>query len=296
MRQVHRTHYKEMLTIPRSRRLMAVLLAASMVLSGCVPIPWKSDQPRFSEQELKTFTLGVSTREDVQAALGKPDLTRRDNRLWIYGWEQHHGKLAGVTIVGNPPLVGPVPVWLPLYSSYHVLFITFDATGALRGIDLKGGEMDWKYGSESCRQDGVCARDWKYFAGSARLDDSVTIITASHREDDHAKHFVPGITTCGVYLYTEDYRVLFTFANLKDKPLDDETYVLCKLDPGVKSLQASSGYSINHDRQYKFECPKGENIYISLQSNPYGIMSLEKQNLGKKMIANRRLQLLDCNE
>jgi len=129
---------------------IAVLLAISFALSGCMALPWKSEEPRVAEQELKLFTIGVSTREDVQAVLGIPDLVRRDSQLWIYAWKQGHGKFVGLAPV---QLFAVVPFQTPLYNSYHVLFIEFDSAGVLHDIDLVEGEY-------ACSKDDVCVKHW----------------------------------------------------------------------------------------------------------------------------------------
>ena len=291
MRLINKAKIECIHSFGRRHRLLAVLGVLSLMYAGCIPVPlpWKAEEPRVSEQEIKPFTLGISTRKDVEAALGKPDLTRRSNQLWIYSWTRHHGKAFALFVF---PIVFPFPHLAPLYESYHVLFIDFDTNGVVQGIDLASGD-------DPCRQDGVCVRGWKSREGvdySWRLDDSETIITASYSEDDDAKHFIPCEGTCGVYLYAAKETIHLSFAGLVNRPLDNESYVFCELTPGMKTLHPYSGPSarIWASMITKFDCPGGKNVYLRVSSAPGWTVSLETPAVGQERIMGKRLQLLDC--
>jgi len=257
---------------------VAVLLAISFALAGCMPLPWKSEEPRIEEQELKPFTIGVSTREDVQAALGKPDLVRRDNQLWIYGWYQGHGKFVGLAPV---QLFAVIPFQTRLYHTSHVLFVEYDTAGVLHDIDLVEGE-------NACSKEDVCVKHWdvSFHTGgglvasdetTARLDESVSIITASHNENQRARHFRPNNNSCGFYLLANELiedrvgidgnLLLFSIDGYKDKPLDEDTYVFQELTPGTKALLLSlsppSPSNLERQVHKEFECRPGDVIYVA---------------------------------
>lgn len=323
-------HLEIMAWIRGSRFAMSMLLIPTLVLAGCimvpVPLSTKAEEPHISEQELQPFTIGDTTRDDVQATLGKPDVTRRDNQLWIYGWNQYHGKSMMVSVV---PLISPTPFVDNLYETFHVLFIEFDATGVLRNIVLEDlGDTGLDTVHEACRQDGICVRHWKLTQDPddttesiGRLNDSVTIVTASYTKDSNAKNFVPGEDTCGVYLYTkkdkvrfsliiESYldqdKIWFSFGGLIDSPLDDKTYAFFESTPGIKELHLAT--DPDHSHRYfslkRFDCPAGKNVYVSMHlSWPFGFkptkpqwtVRLETPAVGQEKIKDRRLQLLKSN-
>lgn len=270
-------HFVEGLATIKTYTYFVLCILSIIFCAGCimapVPLPWKSDDPRFSKQEYNPIKLGISDREEVESILGKPDVTLRDNQLWFYRWSQDHGKMFMVSVY---PLVFPVPGTTPLYDTKHALIIEFDDKGIVHSIDLDSG-------GNSCREDGICLRE-----------NAIVTDTTTHNED--ALRYTPGNNTCGIYLYTDDWLVRFAFANLDNKALDYETYILCKLSPGIMSLQVTARNTSSRDRQYKFECLGGENVYVKLQGAPYGIMSLENTNTGRSAVSKRRLQILDCKE
>jgi len=173
-----------------------------------------------------------------------------------------------------------IPFQAPLYYSHHVLFVEFDAAGVLHDIELVDGE-------NACSKDDVCVKHWdlSFNTGgglvasdetTARLDESVSIITASHSEDQRARHFRPNNNSCGFYLLANELiedrvgidgnLLLFSIDGYKDKPLDEDTYVFQELTPGTKALLLSlsppSPSNLERLVHKEFECHPGNIIYV----------------------------------
>lgn len=280
-----------MLPLIRPYNPLPALLVMSLTLVGCVN--WLSPPhliaPRFSEQVTKPFIIGVTTREDVLAALKNPDLTRRNGLLWIYGWIQ-----------GSP-------YWL----TEKILFIEFDQTGTLNDMELVESDQ-WSRKENFCLEDGVCLHTWEW--KGAGLDEFSTVVTASDAEDAHAKQFVPNKDICGVYFTGNDIRI--SIGSIKDKMLDEDSYAFFELTPGKKVVLFSTYLFSTYDgfskypayyTQKEFECRPGENVYLDVQIKwplpfsrwpwepaiPRWLVSLERHAQHTERIADRRLLLLD---
>lgn len=288
-----------MLFVIRRDCPLPLLLVISLALVGCVwvPIPWKSTEPRIDEGQLMPLTVGVTTREDVKSALGTPDLTRRNNQLWIYGWSRGHGKLA--TIVGT--YGGAVAIFDPLYYTHHVFFLEFNGAGTLIDMDLRSGD-------NACSKDGLCIQYWDkrsiggdlFYEDVEKLSESATVVTASDAEDVRAKQFVADTNVCGVYLTGDD--VWFSIGNIEEKPLHEGTYVFFELKPGKNVILFTYISPLRHRelRSEAFECRPGEIVYLDalakwgvIFQRPLWTVSQERSVYPPKEIEGRRLQLLD---
>jgi len=200
-----------------------------------------------------------------------------------------------------------IPFQAPLYYSHHVLFVEFDAAGVLHDIDLVKGE-------DACSKGDVCIKHWDV----SRLDESVTIITASHSEDQSARHYIPDKNSCGFYLFANEIiigavefkdNILFSIDGYIDKPLDEDTYVFQQLTPGTKALLLSQspsnpGYpvSLGYHVLKEFECRPGDVIYVSASVkrhftsgvyDPLWTVDLVTQTEWRERIRDKELQLLD---
>jgi len=268
---------------------VVVLLGLSLALLGCVPLPlpWMSDEPRIEEDTLENIDIGVTTREEILSLLGTPDLMRRGNKLWIYGWAQGHGMLITPSPEPNEAL----------YYTYHVLFLEFNESGLLENLDIEQGE-------HACLQDDVCVYkwEWNWTKESFCLDESTSIITASHKEEERAEHFVPSKDVCGAYLFTHHSNIYFSISDARYKRLDYRTYVFYELEPGNKVLRVSyyPPSKFKHVRTLstkEFECISGQNVYLKLgdeqNQSSHITISLLSPAQGKEKMNEKRLQLLD---
>jgi hypothetical protein len=67
------------------------MITALLGLQSCIiiPTPWSKD--RFSEKELSAITLNLSSKDEVLAGLGEPDViweTGSQGNVFIYKWKR----------------------------------------------------------------------------------------------------------------------------------------------------------------------------------------------------------------
>jgi hypothetical protein len=309
--------FKDIISIKIAPFIVAALIAISLGLNGCVgiPLPAKSEVSRINKHELWPFKLGVTTRKHVEVTLGKPDLIRLNNKLWIYGWSQHHGKLAGVFLLPG----GIVPFHSPLYLSNHALFVEFDAKGVLKGVELKEGERP-------CRDDGICVLGWVdksntddlFLALKLRFDEFESIVTAPEHEDQLAKDFLVTDEVCGFYLFTsfkpllpvrDESEIWFSISELENQSLHYDTYAFLMLTPGKKELlvQRKDQYVPNVRKSEpgvilkEFDCQAGKNIYLRIDYNewawnPILTVSIDDSSLAQQKIKDKKLLLFELNQ
>jgi hypothetical protein len=282
----------------RSLCVFAVLVITYFPLSGCAPVPIvrEYEEPeRISLFDLNGFTIGVTTRQDVQKTIGKPDLRRYNDRLWIYGW------------AGKSPLLT-----MQAYTA-RVLFIEFDEEGVLIDIDLEEGE-------EACRDDGICIRHWEitekewgtyvvHWLMIWRLSETRTIVTAPDKENERIRNYEPDEGVCGLYVFGDISR--FAIGDYKDITTDGDTYAFFELKSGKQEIFVylgllTSAFDNPNDVPLinEFECGSGNNVYINVNKKyiwkrlglfPSGLewnVTFLPPEVGRDKIKKSRLQLL----
>jgi outer membrane protein assembly factor BamE (lipoprotein component of BamABCDE complex) len=122
-------------------------MAAMLALTGCIPVPVpvrsEKDPVPYTATDLSFIKPGVTTRDELVAALGQPMVWRRDGQLAIYGTVQRTGTQAAWILFPFP-----VPVGLDAHEQVYHLVIQFDASGAVARFE--GIETD------GCASDGIC--------------------------------------------------------------------------------------------------------------------------------------------
>lgn len=281
-------------SIGRGFCLYVVLVIVTVVLSGCpVPIVRETEKPeRFSLLDIERLNkgIGITTREEIQSVFGKPDISRYDDKLWIYGWARE------------------ATTFELKYEYGRVLFIEFDAEGVLRDIDLEEGE-------EACRDDGVCVRHWDireqewgdyviHIMNIWRLNEFLTIVTAPISDSERVKNYVPGEGVCGVYIFGD---TRFAIGNLRDIRVDKDRFVFIEMERGEKEILLYIGQLSTAQRNpdayalesKKFDCRSGENVYIDVRQKirifPIDldwIVIFQPSDIGRKSINDKQLILL----
>ena len=121
--------------MPSPRRYCILLLAALVLLAGCV------DRPvRHLASDASLITIGKSTRNDVLTYLGEPDSERMvsaDTKQWVY-FEEDRAQLQRAPLVGkafNP-------------DGYGMILITFkgDLVVDCRYSSYDKDEFNWARG------------------------------------------------------------------------------------------------------------------------------------------------------
>ena len=60
------------------------VLLAFTLLTACIYLPAIGPEP-YKDVNFDSIELGKSTRSDIVEILGEPDITRREDSIWIYG-------------------------------------------------------------------------------------------------------------------------------------------------------------------------------------------------------------------
>ena len=136
------------------------LLGAGLALptAGCLPAPMWATEPwprRFNDEVVSSIRAGEMNREQVEAALGAPDVRRANDRDWVYGWTEEHGEWL---VAPAAPMAGGA-TRTPVYSTFHALFLEFDASGAL--VRAESGHQRGE-GVRFCDSLDHCLEHWDF--------------------------------------------------------------------------------------------------------------------------------------
>ena len=150
------------------------------LLSSCIVIPTSFDSP-LPREKIEPIKIGVSNKTSIRELLGEPDVTRDNQRIWLYS----KGKLFALV--------------LPLYGSsgfdireYEWLFLRFDQQGNLI-------EKELNHDKKGCTQSGYCLHDgWVRYKGVANLLHSHTMLLQPSNTP-YLSALPPGY--CHLYIY-----------------------------------------------------------------------------------------------
>lgn len=143
------------------RRPASSLLAASILVAGCVPIPIvPMSSSEITEASLQAIQPMTSTRADVLLALGDPTVRGHGDfadSYFIYDWGRFHGGMVFV-LVGY---TGMLPVGGVGSGSCNSLAIQFTVDGRVARIGRFSGKAEVSGGlvvdtKEPSRSDGSC--------------------------------------------------------------------------------------------------------------------------------------------
>lgn len=114
----------------------ALVAAASILTSACIPIPLMSGYESASRQNIPArvpgfIIKGETTRADVVLALGEPDRHADDDSWLLYSSGYRTGGLA-IVAVGGGGALGVTEEKM----RYRILTVRFDAAGAVTTTDL----------------------------------------------------------------------------------------------------------------------------------------------------------------
>jgi outer membrane protein assembly factor BamE (lipoprotein component of BamABCDE complex) len=117
----------------KSHSSLLLLLFAAITLYGCVlPIPSHkvlAGTP-VTEEQLAFIQLGETTKENVLARLGEPQIIWEDAHIFVYEWEVRHGILLWAVGAGYSGGFGATDL-----RTRYVLIIQFDGTGRLQRFE-----------------------------------------------------------------------------------------------------------------------------------------------------------------
>lgn len=93
--------------------------------TGCVYVPYRAHIHRVpDEKSLASIKEGVTSKEEIIIMLGEPDRVRKNEKLFLYWWQEDHG--AVISVSG----AGPV-------RSTHSLLIEFDENNIVKKFEMK---------------------------------------------------------------------------------------------------------------------------------------------------------------
>lgn len=118
---------------PTTRCIMAFsyMLAWSMALivSACVMIPLPAPDPEIPDEKLGPIVVGKTTRSEIEAVLGKPDIIWETERVWVY--EAGTGDRLFVIMGAGPYNAG----WNTLELDQQVVMVRFDKDGRVARLE-----------------------------------------------------------------------------------------------------------------------------------------------------------------
>ena len=116
-------------------RLSLAAISAALILSACIPIPVPRLTPGISDEQLAPFEIGKTTRTEVEAVLGEPDIIWGTERIWVYE-EGPSGTLFWLI----PPHRQAGPFLTELGED--VVIMRFDEEGRVGRLDRRTGPFN----------------------------------------------------------------------------------------------------------------------------------------------------------
>jgi hypothetical protein len=257
-----------------NRIAASILISAVLALSACVPlpVPWPSDSPRYSHEQIAKIQEGYSSRDEVVSVLGGSDIQRLGDRYWVYQWKVDSGKLFAIPLL--PITAGTLG---PLVSKRFILFLEFDEKGILLSKQF-GDKIENKY----CTASGLCLEHDVHVgylsSGTSTYDfrnmDSAFTIRSS-------KDSVPWPASegdrCVVVLWpdSQDWKDLqglrLAIGNPPQGPpnwfwLPIGSYLALSLSAGQQSVRATDAIDpiVTFDSAENFKCEANQTIYMEI--------------------------------
>ena len=288
--------------VPCLRRAIGAVTVLSVLLGGCVIIPFPSipEAKPFQDEEIGFVEVGKTTRQEVNAKLGQPQVSRADGSLVAYGEARAVASLLGAVYMGSGQI-------MPI-ETFHYVIVRYDADDVVTAFDIVRDR-------DGCTSDGICieaafktveARGWWYDVESA-LTDLSTIILAPTDNDGDAKRFPVEANRCGVYVYETrtgmpGHKALsISRPGRPSTPINSHTYLYWMQSPGPVSLD-SVEFDVTFPNQefptvqpLDFECAAGNLYFVKVNNHNRWIFndtitfSLDTTESGKKNVQSRRL-------
>ena len=124
-----------MRTIRNTITAMMLSLAAGGCIPFVVPIPYPANSPRYAPELTTDLNPGTDTAATVTTKLGAPDISRSNDRIWVYDWTVNGGRwIAGFVGFGG----GTVQDAGPITSHHYLMLLRFDDDGVLQSKELAG--------------------------------------------------------------------------------------------------------------------------------------------------------------
>jgi len=280
------------------------------LVTGCVvtPIPTTVEELPFSDEDIRFIVPGTTSRGQIEAAFGEPDIVRIDSKLAVYGKARRVAGLFGATM--GKGSIAPI-------ETLHLLAVRYDANQHVNAVDvlrLGTGALD----DTDCTADGFCieprfesgrATSWIWDHEGSVL--AKAIIFDNPQNDAAAKSFEADSNSCSLYAYhnesllgNRDILVYRNAPHTEPVIMDEDGFLHWRNDPGLVFVSAgviprqeSSSVRVKGDMQkFEFPCDAGKQYFIEIDLREGWFkfvleISLDDRATGLAAVRGRRLML-----
>jgi hypothetical protein len=261
--------------------MIRLILTVLMVhLSGCLAIPVPHEKPyKEKEADIARIHTGETSRQEILAVFGHPDLHRDNSMVWIYG---------------DSVIDGHITMSMASFYSwdYQLLVAEFEQD-TVKSFELVEDKL-------GCSASGICLPyGWDGEPPMLRQDHA---IVASKRQDDlQAKKFQGNPEKCSLYAFLnrKHRRGNVRIDSNQTAGLEKNTYLHLSLDPGSHRMKAGIFEKRGEYRwdERSVSCDSGDVLFIEIIEGPKNLgrkpkMEAVEQRAGRKAIKSRYLVLL----
>ena len=270
-------------SVARDLHRYALAAAILLLIAGCIPIP--PERAPFEEAS-DSIEIGITTRDEVESALGDPTVDRRNGKLAVYSEEQFGG---GIFVLGAGVGV----------TGYHLIAISYDERGVVTSVEKRTSNPQSTTKNDPidlCISSGECFRLFQSNTSINVERKPPTVVFADSDEDRIAKKFEPETGRCTIYLYYEPRAQDRTFQVIVDgRNLGLSTgdgYVRHETEPDLHEI--SNG---RHDSEsISFECAAGQVLFLKFYRTGWleGLApATVNEREGQTGVLDRKLVLLE---
>jgi len=189
--------------VQRERYLLnPVILILITFFYGCIilPIPVAPDKVPYTDELKASIQIGVSTKNEVESSLGKPDAMRAYESVYIYSKPQTVAKIFGLFYTDHK--MGLVDI-----DKAHLLIIQFDNNAIVKYLDHVVGSNTKTSNGLVVANAGLVSKGY----GDLKLKqapppyDQTVILYASNSCDIQAKKFFSPEEKAVIFLFRKQY-------------------------------------------------------------------------------------------
>ncbi len=253
--------------------LRFLILPLVLGLEACVmwtePGP-ATENPVYDDQELARIRDTYSTRAEIADALGKPDRSFEENKIWIY-----EGKSLAKTV---HTVTGGITGGHRVRDMFDHRFLVIE----YKADEVQYFELIEEQGE--CTANGICAA----------IGNTGDIYWTSTHLDRLSKEFRSLSGTCSLYTYTRSNSVDALVADRPLQRLYRHSYAHYKLEPGSHMMNVVS--MTEQSYQKEINCAAESLVYVrvarqSLESDNLDILIVPEE-IGRAEIMERWRVLL----
>lgn len=285
-----------------------VILILMLSICAVAPFPSTVGELPFTDEEIGFIKPGLTSRGQVEAALGKPDIVRINSALAVYGRARRvAGLIAGVMGKGA---IAPI-------ETLHLLIVRYGANELVEVLDvLRLGTST--SGGADCTADGICVEprfkpgrtnSWFWDHGGSVL--AKAMVFDKQESDAAIKTFEIQDDACAMYVYHNERllgnRDILVYRNAPHTApviMNEDGFLHWKSEPGpvvvsasVIRQQESDSIPVKGEMQVlEFSCETGKQYFIDIDLREGWFkfvleIALDDIETGIAAVRNRRLML-----